>query len=219
MMNEEKSVSYTTTNTYQTLNTLNDQTKNIWIVCHGLGHLSSFFIKHFKSLAPDTNYIIAPQAPSKYYQDKRYKYIGASWLTRENTKLEIENLLNYLDQVYKKELSSVDLEKYTVVLMGFSQGVSVITRWLAHREIPCDVLILHSGKIPADVKHIANQPKRVFSIYGNEDSLISKEALRQQHQLAKSLFDSSMEDVIFDGAHVVHEASLQQIATTVLNKL
>ena len=94
MMREEKTVSYTTTNTYQTLNTFTPKTEEIWMVCHGLGHLTKYFLNHFEKLDPEKHYIIAPQAPSKYYQDKRYKYIGASWLTRENTDIEIENVLN-----------------------------------------------------------------------------------------------------------------------------
>ena len=104
MMREEKTVSYTTTNTYQTLNTFTQKTEVIWMVCHGLGHLTKYFLNHFEKLDPEKHYIIAPQAPSKYYQDKRYKYVGASWLTRENTDIEIENVLNYLDQVYTSEI-------------------------------------------------------------------------------------------------------------------
>ena len=76
-MHPEKQVSYKTTNTYTTLNTFTEKTTTIWMVCHGLGYLSTYFIDHFKGLSPDANYIIAPQAPSKYYQDKSYTYIGA----------------------------------------------------------------------------------------------------------------------------------------------
>ena len=63
----EKQVSYNTTNTYSTLNTLTDKTKNVWFVCHGIGYLSRYFLKYFDELNSDENYIIAPQAHSKYY--------------------------------------------------------------------------------------------------------------------------------------------------------
>ena len=66
MIKHEKQVTYQTTNTYETLNTLSAKTKNIWIVLHGIGFLSKFFIKYFDELNAEENYVIAPQAPSKY---------------------------------------------------------------------------------------------------------------------------------------------------------
>lgn len=92
-MSLTKNVNYETTNTYSTLNTLTQETKNVWIACHGIGFLSKFFISYFENLDPELNYVIAPQAPSKYYQTKAYKYVGASWLTKENREQEIENVL------------------------------------------------------------------------------------------------------------------------------
>jgi hypothetical protein len=51
-MGLEKQVSYKTTNTYQTLNSYSDTTKNVWIVFHGLGFLSRYFLRHFEILDP-----------------------------------------------------------------------------------------------------------------------------------------------------------------------
>ena len=99
----EKQVSYNVTNTYTTLNDLTEKTRNVWIVLHGIGYLSRYFLKYFDGLPPEENYIIAPQAPSKYYLDKNYKYVGASWLTKENTAMESKNVLAYLDSVYEAE--------------------------------------------------------------------------------------------------------------------
>ena len=47
----QKTASYTSTNTYDTLNTLNDNTQNVWIVFHGIGYLSRFFISYRGELA------------------------------------------------------------------------------------------------------------------------------------------------------------------------
>ena len=68
----EKSVRYNSTNTYETLNGFTDKTKNVWIVFHGIGYLSKYFLKYFDELNPVDNYIIAPQAPSKYYLNNSY---------------------------------------------------------------------------------------------------------------------------------------------------
>ena len=83
MKPEDKEISYQSTNSYSILNRLTQDTKNIWFVCHGMGYLSKFFIQYFKDLDPKDNYIIAPQAQSKYYIPPKFKYVGSSWLTKD----------------------------------------------------------------------------------------------------------------------------------------
>ena len=99
----EKEVSYNISNTYSTLNSLTKKTKNVWLVCHGIGYLSRYFLKYFDELDPDENYIIAPQAQSKYYLGSKYTHVGASWLTKENTSQEIKSMMRYLDAVLEAE--------------------------------------------------------------------------------------------------------------------
>lgn len=119
MKTEEKHVFYRATNTYSTLNALSGQTQNVWMAFHGLGFLSRYFLTHFKTLMPEENYLIAPQAPSKYYQKKDFRYVGASWLTKENTLKETENVLRYVDAVYTKE---GPFPSKKLIFFGFSQG-------------------------------------------------------------------------------------------------
>jgi len=145
---EEKKVSYQTTNTYETLNTLTKKTKNVWIVLHGIGYLSKYFIPYFNELNADENYIIAPQAPSKYYLKSNYKYVGASWLTKENRILETENVLQYLDAVSASEQVP---DNCKLIIFGFSQGVSIATRWVASRQLKCAKLVLYAGGIPKEL--------------------------------------------------------------------
>ena len=212
MMREEKTVSYTTTNTYQTLNTFTQKTEVIWMVCHGLGHLTKYFLNHFEKLDPEKHYIIAPQAPSKYYQDKRYKYIGASWLTRENTDIEIENVLNYLDQVYTSEIQPKLNSRIKFCVMGFSQGVSVASRWISRRAISCDFFIVHSGSIPEDIDKDAFKKTMGFLTYGKEDPLLNSSRLKQQTSLAKELFDERLNILPFEGKHIVNDEILAEIS-------
>ena len=163
MTQTEKEISYTITNTYSTLNTLTNNTKNVWLVFHGMGYLSRYFLKYFKELEPDENYIIAPQAKNKYYIPPAFKHVGASWLTKENTLKETENVLRNFDAVLKTEKIPNDIN---LIVLGYSQGVSVSMRFVATRKLHCDQLILMSGGIPkelsakdlgflnAEVKHI-----------------------------------------------------------------
>ena len=100
MNSEEKEITYTTRNSYSTLNTLTERTKNVWFVFHGMGYLSRYFLRYFKHLNAEENYIIAPQAPSKYYIQPKM-HVGANWLTRDNTESGMQNILNYFDAVFE----------------------------------------------------------------------------------------------------------------------
>ena len=213
----EKNIPYTHTNTYSTLNNLSNKTKNIWVVFHGMGYLSRYFINYFKELPPDENYIIAPQAPSKYYQDKRFKYVGASWLTKENTETDKNNVFNYLDEVWSTELASIDKSAVKVILMGYSQGVSIVTRWIASRKINCDYLLLHSGAIPSELKpsdfeHLPTSTPVTY-IYGDKDEYVTEARVTEQRLNGSALFGNRLEVVIFSGVHEVHTAFFPKILT------
>ena len=102
MNSQEKEIIYNTSNSYSTLNQLTERTKTVWFVCHGMGYLSRYFLKYFKGLNPEENYIIAPQAPSKYYIQPKM-HIGANWLTRDHTDAGMENILKYFDAVLEAQ--------------------------------------------------------------------------------------------------------------------
>ncbi|QYA25980.1 esterase [Gramella sp. MT6] len=211
-MIKENSVSYTSTNTYQTLNELTENTKTVWLVFHGIGYLSKYFLKYFKHLDKQENYIIIPQAPSKYYLNGEYRHIGASWLTRENTELEIENVLNYLDAVYKAEgISKIE----NLNIMGYSQGVSVATRFIARRNIRCKNLIMHSGKVPqeltADDFKFLDRTNFSF-IYGTQDEYLKSGIVKVEEARLKDLFPKNLEILTFEGGHEVNTQLISKFA-------
>ena len=148
-LTEERLVSYKTTNSYSTLNTLNEKTENVWIVFHGIGYLSRYFIRLFQQLDATKNYFIAPQAPSKYYKGEDYRKVGSSWLTKENTQVDKENVMNYIDALVERE--NIPKDKNFIVL-GYSQGVSIASRWVTSRKIKCDSLIFISGGFPKELQ-------------------------------------------------------------------
>lgn len=208
-MHTEKEASYHTTNTYSTLNKLTSKTKNVWFVCHGLGFLSRYFIPYFDQLNSDENYIIAPQAQAKQYLKGQFKHVGASWLTKENTAMEIENVLNYLDSVYETEQIPNDVN---FIVLGFSQGVSVATRWIAKRNIPCNSLFLYAGKIPREfTAEDFKQIETVKIIVGNQDEYVTNEVLEHEKVYASELFGDRLTINTFDGKH--------EMRRTIINNL
>lgn len=207
-----KQVSYTSKNTFESLNELGQHTKYIWIVFHGMGHLSRFFLKYFERLPKDEHFIVAPQAPSKYYMDDRFKNVGASWLTKENTKLDIENVLSYVDAVY----TSLEIpDNAQLIVLGFSQGMSIAARWVARSKIVCHKLVFYAGGIPkelkaADFEFLPNSSK-VIMIYGDRDIYLTPDRLTFEEARLEELFIGRASKLVFEGGHEILPSQLDRI--------
>lgn len=202
MQSTEKEIFYNTKKPYSTLNTLTKKTKNVWFVCHGMGYLSKFFINYFKDLNTEENYIIAPQAPSLYYQSG-FKHVGACWLTKENTVNETENIMNYFDAVLAEER----IPKNTnLIIFGYSQGVSVSTRYIKNRQLQCSQLILHSGGLPKELitEDFKFLKAKVSLVYGTKDEYLNEERIAYETERAQELFGNDVNIIPFDGKHVVN---------------
>ncbi|PHQ60124.1 MAG: esterase [Maribacter sp.] len=213
MNQQEKQVVYKTTNTYTTLNTLSNTTKNVWIVFHGIGYLSTYFLKYFDELPPEENYIIAPQAPSKYYLNNAYRHVGASWLTKENTITETENIISYLEAVYRAENIT---QQYKLIVFGFSQGVSIASRWVAKKQLKCDQLVLYAGGLPneltaSDFKFLEANNTEVTILVGNSDKYLTEKRRQTESKKIKTLFHDRAEQLVFDGGHEVKKELINSL--------
>jgi predicted esterase len=205
MNSTEKEISYKSTNSYSTLNNLTEATKNVWLVCHGMSYLSRYFLKYFKDLNPDKNYVIAPQAQSKYYIPPTYKHVGASWLTKENTLRETDNVMRYYDAVLETENISKDKN---IIVVGYSQGVSVAMRYIANRQLHCSQLVLMSGGIPkelvADDFKFLEEKTKITMIYGTQDEYLNDERMQSESNRVIELFGNDVTIKPFDGKHIVN---------------
>ena len=205
----EKEVSYTISNTYTTLNSLTNKTKNVWLVCHGIGYLSRYFLKYFNELDVLENFIIAPQAQSKYYLGSKYTHVGASWLTKENTSQEIVSMMRYLDAVLELEKFP---ENINFIALGYSQGVSVISRYVASRKLKCNQLVLMSGGIPKELEpqnfEFLRGETKVSMFYGTEDGYLNEERLNYEKQRFTELFGDSANIIAFEGKHELKKECL-----------
>ena len=149
------------------------------------------------------NYIIAPQAQSKYYIPPKFKHVGSSWLTKENTINETENVMRYFDAVFEAEHLPKDKN---LIVLGYSQGVSVAMRYVAKRKLNCSQLVLHSGGIPKELtpEDFEFLNTKVTMIYGTEDEYLNNERISHETQRAKAMFGKNLNIIPFKGKHVVN---------------
>ncbi|MBT8375767.1 MAG: esterase [Bacteroidia bacterium] len=210
MNQTEKEISYKSSNSYSTLNALTSKTKNVWFVCHGMGYLSRFFLKYFKKLDTITNYIIAPQAPSKYYIQPKM-HVGANWLTKDNTVKDMTNILNYFDAIFEAEKIPKDTN---LIVLGYSQGVSVALRYLAHHQLQCNQLIIHSGGIPKELisSNFNYLNATVTLTYGKKDEYLDETRIEYEISRAKELFGNRLSIIPFEGKHEVNTKLINQLA-------
>ncbi len=210
---EEKQAIYQISNSYSTLNQRKLINQQVWFVCHGLGYLSRYFIGHFANLDPSKHFIIAPQASSKYYLDESYSRVGASWLTKENTKPEIQNVLNYFDQIKIQE----NLSDREMNILGFSQGVSVALRWTVQRQIACKKLIIYAGKVPLEIKpaevdFLLKAKTQIYHVHGTQDPYLKYLSIPDEKKYLDHLFKGTVNYLTFDGGHGIDQNILRQIS-------
>ena len=210
---KEKRIQYISSNTYATLNTLQESTHTIWIVFHGIGYLSRFFLNYFSDLPADEHFIIAPQAPSKYYLNNEYKHVGASWLTRERTLEELQNVLAYVDAVMADQSLPV---RCKVNILGYSQGASIALRWLCHSQHRCDRLILYAGGIPHEITaeevDFLSRSTGIYIVYGKHDEFLTVARMAQEEKKIQMLFGDKAQRVSFDGGHEVRPDVIARFA-------
>ena len=137
--------------------------------------------------------------------------MGASWLTREETQQETENVLNYLDAVFASEEIPEDKR---LILLGYSQGVSVAMRWLASRKLNVDTLVIHSGGIPKelspqDFEFLTTTQVEVW--YGTEDEYLTEKRIYEETRRTKEMFGEALKIVPFEGKHIVNRELINEL--------
>jgi len=192
-----------------------DTAKEIWFVLHGHGQLAEYFIKKFEKLNPNDFYIIAPEGLSKYYLQGYTGRVGATWMTRENRLIDIDNYITYLDIIYSNVINKVSKE-VKITALGFSQGTATVSRWISSSQVTIHRLILWAGNFPPDMHVAATQIRikdvEILNVYGTKDQFLNQEKLKEQHLIIDSI-GATPTQLTFDGAHEIDENTLMKIAT------
>lgn len=214
----ENHVDFNCSAPYYTLNQLTKNTRDLWIVCPGYGQLAKYFIRRFDVFDVETHFIMALQGLSKFYLPD-HKNVGASWMTKEDRETDMENQKAYLDAVLDKLFTVRPLQSFDIHLMGFSQGVSMISRLAAYRKIDFSTMILWAGGFPPelapqDFNHLSEKAK-LKVVLGNQDEFYT---LEKNYQVEIDKMEHAIgvkpEIVTFDGKHEVNREVLKSLYST-----
>jgi predicted esterase len=205
---------------YFQLGEITQQTKAVWFVLHGYGYLAQYFLKKFEPLLEHGISVVAPEGLSKFYLEdvnSRVKSgnnrVGASWMTREDRMVDIENYIGFLNSVYNKVISSNPQKPVT--LLGFSQGAATVSRWALNNSVAYNNLILWSGIFPDDMdfekgKNLLKN-KSVQTVFGNNDPFLTEARITEMKNLSAKL-GITAPPIVFEGGHEIDRATLLKLA-------
>ena len=199
---------------YCTLGQLSDDTRHVWFVCHGYGQLATYFIKNFEVLDDGKNYIVAPEALSRFYLKGFEGRVGATWMTKEDRLTEINDYVQYLDQLYDAVFEQIPRGQVNVHLLGFSQGAATVSRWIALGKVRLESWILWAGLFPYDLKFEVNREKllnaETFLVYGDQDEFKDDAKVHERHQLVENE-GLAYETLQFNGRHEIPSEALLKL--------
>lgn len=200
---------------YYTIGELNEHTKSIWFVVHGYGQLSQYFIRKFANFVDNETFIVAPEAPSRFYLDEDFKRVGASWMTRELRQSEIDDNNDYLNILYENLLKDWDVSAIEINILGFSQGCATVCRWFGAGKIKCNRLLLWAGFFSNGISEVIEPEKLknvdTYYIYGDKDELLVAYPEISKKFIANMVEDVNPKIVCFNGKHTVDEPTLKAI--------
>lgn len=218
-MIEESHIEVRRTARYYTLGGDVHSPREVWFAVHGYGQLAAHFARHFEPLEDGTRLVVVPEALSRFYfGDPRRTHgpdamVGATWMTREDREREIEDHVRYLDTLYTYIRGQRGRTRARVTVLGFSQGVATVCRWLARGSARADRVVLWSGKLPPDMFPIpAGSPLRSASltiVVGANDEYVTPLVAAEQEALLRTeklAFDVRR----FDGGHALDADVLRQ---------
>ena len=93
----KKQISISKTGKYSQIGKCSKKINNVWIVLHGYGMLSEYFVKKFECIINETTLVIAPEATNRFYLANNYTRVGASWMTKLDREQEISDNILFLD--------------------------------------------------------------------------------------------------------------------------
>ncbi len=183
--------------------------------------ISKLLFKKFDVLENEQTFIVAPEALNRFYLQGFTGRIGATWMTKEERLTEIEDYVNYLNLLYDKILAGRDISKMQINILGFSQGVATVCRWITSRVMKVDNLILWAGQLPTDMnldlsKQVLAQTS-MYVIYGLQDEFLTNIS-HDEYVKNFSVAGFTPQVLSFNGKHEIHRETLVSLRDQMTDK-
>ena len=215
---QEHHIGVTRSARYFTLGDSSRGVGEVWFVCHGYGQLAARFLEKLRVLDDGRRYLVAPEGLSRFYltESPTERRVGASWMTREDRLIEIDDYVSYLDAVCADVFTSLDRARVTVHALGYSQGASTVSRWAALGKAKIDRVTLWGGEFPPDLDLTVDavvgrlRAARMTLVYGRSDEFITPKVVSG---IAERLRKHGIpwEEIPFDGGHELNETVLRTL--------
>ena len=207
---------------YAVMGSFDAKLSEVWIVCHGHGQLAGRFLSRFTPLEREDRLFIAPEGLSRYYLDSAGVHgpespVGATWMTREDREVEIADQARYLGLVYKEVFERVDRAAVRLWVLGFSQGVATVARWLsgaARVTITADRVVFWAGMLPPELEAsgalalAARAP--VTMVVGSADEFVTPTVVATQEAALREL-GVPFKTQHFEGGHDLSDSALMEL--------
>ena len=216
----ERHIPVTRTARIELLGNPGPQVRDVWFACHGYGQLAADFVGQLGAVAAEERLVVAPEALSRFYlgsleRDASDRRVGATWMTREDRDAEIADYVAYLDTVYRAIMAELPASGVRVHVLGFSQGVATVMRWVALGTAHVDALTLWAGGLAHDVdldEHAQRFARiAVTLVAGEHDRLVTDDALAAARDRLRAA-GVAHEVVRFTGGHRLDDAVLRRLA-------
>ena len=213
----KKQISISKTGKYSQIGKCSKKINNVWIVLHGYGMLSEYFVKKFECIINETTLVIAPEATNRFYLANNYTRVGASWMTKLDREQEISDNILFLDKLFSIIKKEIGHDNFKLNTLGFSQGGPALVRWLMSNKLNTNSLILWGSDIPKDSLVTENKSRwnsiNLKIVIGKNDEYINEEKKQEFVGVVKS-YGLKYELIEYEGSHKIVEEELKKIANS-----
>ena len=213
----KKQISISKTGKYSQIGKCSKKINNVWIVLHGYGMLSEYFVKKFECIINETTLVIAPEATNRFYLANNYTRVGASWMTKLDREQEISDNILFLDKLFSIIKKEIGHDNFKLNTLGFSQGGPALVRWLMSNKLNTNSLILWGSDIPKDSLVIENKSRwnsmNLKIVIGKNDEYINEEKKQEFVGVVKS-YGLKYDLIEYEGSHKIIEEELKKIANS-----
>lgn len=135
-------------------------------------------------------------------------------MTSEDRESEIDDYVGYLDLLHDEIFSVIDRAKVRLWVLGFSQGVSTVARWVVKGKVEPDRVVMASGMLPAELdaatagRLTARSPLTIT--FGDADEFATAQHIGSEEAKVRQL-RIPYETIRFQGGHTITPGLLSQL--------